>query len=198
MQGKIKEFCTAGDLDRQDRIRCSSILFIVALVPSYSSYLIKLANLERQRASGMGDTQREQQLHEFLRPLVQEWQSHELTTALGSFRGFCDLLGLNGLSRYIVSRNLHQISDWPAHPLDEEGKTLQNQIQTSLEVRIYGPVPTCYTKIWQNLPLHPTKTLMSVSIEKVQYGSRAHKIACDLWSSVPPIILPNLLHFIRY
>ena len=139
MQSKIEDFCTACDLDRQDRIRCSSVLFIVALVTPCNAILFWLANLERQRASGIDNMQREQQMRTFLRPLLQQWQSQELSSALCSFRGFCDLLGLDNLSGYIVSRNLHQISDWPAHPLDEEGKALQARIQSALEVRPYCP-----------------------------------------------------------
>ena len=115
------------------------------------------ANLERQRATGIDDAQREQQLHGFVQPLIQEWQSPELSTALNSFSGFCDLLGLNGLSQYFESRNLHQVSDWPGYPLDEEGKVLQAQIQNALEVRPYHLVLSSCTKVGEETSPTPDK-----------------------------------------
>ena len=115
------------------------------------------ANLERQRATGIDDTQREQQLHGFVQPLVQEWQSSELSTALNSFSGFCGLLGLNDLSQYFESRNLHQVSDWPGYPLDEEGKALQAQIQNALEVRLCYLVLSRCTKIGKETSPAPDK-----------------------------------------
>ncbi len=49
----------------------------------------------------------------------------------------------------------------------------------------------------QNLPLRAAKTFLSVSVEKLDVGSRAYNMACELWQKKIPLILPNLLLFIR-
>jgi len=64
--------------------------------------------------------------------------------------------------------------------LDEDGRTLQTRMQNALE----------------RLPLRATKTLLSVSTEKVEPGSRTFDMACNLWRRSIPQILPNLLRFI--
>ena len=50
---------------------------------------------------------------------------------------------------------------------------------------------------WQRLPLRPTKSLLSVSLERLELGSRPYHMACDLWNKNLSYVLPNLLHFIR-
>ena len=70
----------------------------------------------------------------FVQPTVHEWRDDRLANSLSSFRGFFDLLGLGGLEQYFINRNLHQVTDWAAYPLDEEGKALQARIKKSLEV----------------------------------------------------------------
>lgn len=70
----------------------------------------------------------------FVQPTVAQWRDDRLASSLSSFRGFCVLLGLGGLEQYFINRNLHQVTDWAAYPLDEEGKVLQARVKKSLEV----------------------------------------------------------------
>ncbi len=69
-----------------------------------------------------------------MQPMMAQWQNDNLSRSLSSFDGFCDLVGLEGIQQYVAVRGLHQIQDWSAHPLDEEGKLLQLHMQKSLEV----------------------------------------------------------------
>lgn len=53
------------------------------------------------------------------------------------------------------------------------------------------------TKFLQALPLRATKTVMSVSVERLEQGSQPYDMACRLWHKNIPLILPNVLQFIR-
>lgn len=66
--------------------------------------------------------------------MILQWQSDDLSRSLSSFDNFCELVGLGGIQHYISARGLHQIQDWPLHPLDEEGKLLQLHMQSAIEV----------------------------------------------------------------
>lgn len=66
--------------------------------------------------------------------MISQWQSDSLGRSLSSFDGFCELVGLGGIQHYISARGLHQVHDWPSHPLDEEGKLLQVHMQNAIEV----------------------------------------------------------------
>ncbi|KAL8779897.1 MAG: hypothetical protein Q9213_006719 [Squamulea squamosa] len=132
------------------------------------------------RASSVDPQPRQERLETFLQPLVAQWQDSELMQSLTSFNNFCELLGCGGIQQYVSQRALHEIPDWSAIPLDEEGKALQLHMQSSLE----------------KLPLRATKTFLSVSVEKLEPSSTAHQMAGRLWEKNIPMILPNLLHMI--
>ena len=142
----------------------------------YSSILFIITH----RATSVDPKPREARLERFLEPIIAQWQREALTNSLSSFDGFCDLLGLGGIQQYVTSRGVHQIQDWSIHPLDNDGRALQSHMQASLE----------------RLPLRATKTILSVSVEKLEPGSRPYNMACALWQRNIPLILPNLLHFI--
>ena len=147
----------------------------------------------------MDQTQREEKLDYFLNPLIEQWRTPSLRNSLSSFNGFCELLGLGSLQQYALSRGMHRTHDWSSQPLDEEGRVLQSRIQDSLEVSkgmILLP-PALQADSRQYLPLRATKTFLSVSIERLEPGSRPHSMACSLWHKNFTSILPNLLHFIR-
>lgn len=142
----------------------------------YSSVLFIITH----RATSVDSKPREARLENFLQPMMAQWQNQALTESLSSFEGFCDLLGLGGIQQYVTSRAVHQIPDWSTHPLDDDGRALQLHMQNALE----------------RLPLKATKTILSVSVEKLEPGSRPYNMACALWQRNIPLILPNLLHFI--
>lgn len=82
----------------------------------------------------MDDKLRETRLDSFLQPTIGEWRSTELSNALSSFGGFCDVIGLSHIQRYFIKRAVHNIQNWPAHLLDDEGLSLRAQMQDAFEV----------------------------------------------------------------
>ena len=92
------------------------------------------AKYYRHRAQAVDQKQREEKLDCFLNPLIAQWHTPSLSDSLSSFNGFCELLGLESLQQYALSRGMHRTHDWSSHPLDEEGRVLQSRIQNSLEV----------------------------------------------------------------
>ena len=77
---------------------------------------------------------RETRLNGFLQPTIGDWQSSELSNALSSFNGFCDLIGMANVQQYFTTRAVHNIQNWSAHPLDDLGMSLRSQMQDALEV----------------------------------------------------------------
>ncbi|KAL9602933.1 MAG: hypothetical protein Q9219_001458 [cf. Caloplaca sp. 3 TL-2023] len=149
--------------DEYVRSRYYSVLFIIT-----------------HRAESFDPGPRQERLEAFLKPLVAQWQSDELTKSLSSFNSFCELLGCGGIQRYVSQRALHRIPDWSLHALDDEGKALQAEMQHALE----------------RLPLRATKAFLSASVEKLEQTSPPYGMACRIWEKDIPLILPNLLRSI--
>ncbi|KAL8893153.1 MAG: hypothetical protein Q9215_000159 [Flavoplaca cf. flavocitrina] len=164
VEHKVSRVSHAVTRDNGVRNRYHSVLFIIT-----------------HRATSVNPQPRQERLEAFLQPLVAQWQSSELTESLSSFNMFCELLGCGGIQQYVSKRALHEMSDWSATPLDDEGKALQMHMQHALE----------------KLPLRATKAFLSVSVEKLEPNSTAHELAGRLWEKMIPMILPNLLHMIR-
>jgi len=142
----------------------------------YSSVLFIVVH----RAPSVELQLREARLDQFLQPLIDQWQNPRLSQSLSSSADFNQLLGLSNLQPYLASRAVHRIPDWSSHALDDEGKILQGQMQSALD----------------ELPLRATKSIMSVSVERLEESSQPFKMACRLWHKNLPLILPNLLQFI--
>ncbi len=142
----------------------------------YSSVLFIIMH----RATSVGSRIRQTRLDEFLQPLINQWQNPALDQSLSSFPEFSRMLGLESLQQYLASRAVHQIQDWSSHRLDDEGIILQKQMQSALDA----------------LPLRATKTILSVSVERLEETSEAFSMACEVWQKNIPVILPNLLRFI--
>lgn len=143
----------------------------------YSSILFIITH----RATSIDPGPRQYRMEQFVQPLVSQWQSDDLSHSLSSFDSFCQVLGMGGIQQYASSRAIHRIQDWPSQPLDDEGRVLQQNMQKALEM----------------LPLRATKTILSVSTEKLEPNSRTYTMACELWRKQIPSILPNLLQLIR-
>lgn len=142
----------------------------------YSSVLFIIMH----RATSVESRIRQTRLDEFLQPLINQWQNPALDQSLSSFPEFSRMLGLESLQQYLASRAVHQIQDWSSHRLDDEGIILQKQMQSALDA----------------LPLRATKTILSVSVERLEETSEAFSMACEVWQKNIPVILPNLLRFI--
>ena len=142
----------------------------------YSSVLFIIVH----RALSVESQLRQARLDHFVRPLIDQWQNPVLGQSLSSLADFIQLIGLSNLQPYLASRAVHKITDWSSHALDHEGKALQNQMQSALDA----------------LPLRATKSIMSVSVERLEESSQPFGIACKLWHKNIPMILPTLLQFI--
>jgi exportin-5 len=77
----------------------------------------------------------------FIEPVKNEWKNESLKQALGSYNGFCELLGLDKVQRYLIQRRVHEIADWGSAELDAEGLALQAELeQRQLVSRL---IPAC-------------------------------------------------------
>ena len=86
-------------------------------------------NLDSHRATRIDQETRVRRLAEFVEPVKTQWKEVPLQQSLGSFEGFCQLVGLDKAQRYIAQRRVHQVGDWGAVPLDAEGLALQAELE---------------------------------------------------------------------
>lgn len=98
------------------------------------------AESSRHRATSVDSMPREARLDQFLQPMVDQWQERRLSSSLSSFDNFSRLLGLESLQQYLFSRAVHKLPNWSAHPLDQQGKALQIQMQNALDVSLHSPL----------------------------------------------------------
>ena len=91
----------------------------------------------RHRSTTINPALREQRLQSFITPIAQSWQDPNLIKSLETFQGFCDLAGVGRVQQYLVSRQVHKIQDWSAYQLDDEGKSIQAEMNDKLQVRLH-------------------------------------------------------------
>ncbi|PGH29705.1 exportin-5 [[Emmonsia] crescens] len=135
-----------------------------------------------QRAPQVDPVLRQSRLQLFIEPIRQSWSSEEFKRISTSFEGFCQILGLEQIWPYLQRVQAQKVEDWSTIPLDEEGKKIQAHM----------------TSKFQQLPLRMTKTMLSVSTEKLQVTDPAYSIACELWRDSMPLILPTLLQLLSH
>ncbi|RAL64721.1 hypothetical protein DID88_001752 [Monilinia fructigena] len=110
------------------------------------------------------------------------WQDSEMNSAIQGFSGFCNLLGLNRVKDFLVTRRVHEIQDWSAYQLDSEAQSIQKDMEERLKA----------------LPLRTTKSFLGCSTEKMRKDDPAYQVSCDLWRDALPFILPNLLKYLSH
>lgn len=79
-------------------------------------------------------------LEEYIMPIKQAWSEPTLTSALQTFQGFCNVIGLDSVQEYLISRQVHTIPDFSAHPLDPEGQALQAALNERFKACIILPL----------------------------------------------------------
>ena len=163
VERKIMALSQDATADEQTTARYKSVLFVIM-----------------HRATNVTLEIREERLHQYLTPIIARWQDERLFYLLSSFHGFSELLQLENVQGYLMSREVQQIVDWSSQPLDEEGKLLQSRMQTAVDA----------------LPLRATKHMLAASVEKLEPSTPAFDIACRLWQQHMSSILPPLLEFI--
>jgi len=131
-----------------------------------------------QRTSRLSSQNRLPKLDEMLQPVVQAWQDPKIHESLQSFESFCKQLHLDLFPRVFLDHNAAASRrDWSLVPLKPREIEIRNVISDNIQL----------------LPLQGTRSLLSVSTERLRPGSSAHRAAQALWKDVIPIILPKIL-----
>ena len=108
-------------------------------------------------------------------------------------------MGLDKAQKYLAQRQIHQVNDWGAAELDADGLTLQNELEQRQTVRLFpSPGHRVLSRVLsQMLPLRLTKSFLTYSVEKLEKNSPPYMVSCTLWQDGFPLILPELLKFLR-
>ncbi|KAF7912211.1 uncharacterized protein EAF01_001232 [Botrytis porri] len=165
LQAKVDEIISTRNLDKKRQT-------------SYQTFLFTIIH----RNSKIDPEIRLQKLQGFLTPVQASWQDSEMNHAVEGFSGFCDLLGLNRVRDFLVTRRVHEIQDWSTYQLDSEAQSIQKDMEERLKA----------------LPLRTTKSFLGCSTEKLEKEDPAYKVSCALWRDALPIILPTLLRYLSH
>ncbi|KAF7876418.1 hypothetical protein EAF04_001510 [Stromatinia cepivora] len=165
LEAKVNEIISTRNLDKKRQT-------------SYQTFLFTIIH----RNSKIDPEIRLQKLKGFLTPVQTSWQDPEMNKAIEGFTGFCNLLSLNRVRDFLVTRRVHEIQDWSAYQLDSEAQSIQKDMEERLKA----------------LPLRTTKSYLGCSTEKLDKEDPAYKVSCTLWRNALPIILPNLLKYLSH
>ncbi|CRK46712.1 hypothetical protein BN1723_007221 [Verticillium longisporum] len=146
---------------------------------AYQTFLFIIVH----RASNIDPQVQMQRLEGFIEPIKAQWQNPELKQALSSYSGFCELMALDKAKAYLRNHGAHTVSDWGACELDAEGLALQAELEDRQKM----------------LPLRPTKSFLSYSVEKLEKSSQPFQASYRLWNNEAfQAILPDLLQFLSH
>ncbi|KAK1658876.1 hypothetical protein BDP55DRAFT_374013 [Colletotrichum godetiae] len=145
---------------------------------AYQSFLFIIIH----RASNIDPSKQVERLQQFIKPVTSSWQNQELKNALSSYSGFCELMALDKAKRYLMSHRVHEVKEWGSCELDAEGLALQAELEERQKM----------------LPLRPTKSFLSFSVEKLEKTSTPFQVSYQLWNDSFPLILPDLLQFLSH
>ncbi|KAI3339352.1 armadillo-type protein [Ustulina deusta] len=160
---KVNEMVASGTLDEKRQITYQTFLFTII-----------------HRSRRLDQTTKVQKLQGFLDPIRAQWQDARLKQSLSSHTSFFELMGLDKAQGYIIHKRMHEVQDWGSVELDEEGKTLQIELEARQT----------------SIPLRLTKSFLSCSVDKVEKGQGPFQVSSVLWQDYLPIILPELLNFL--
>lgn len=90
-------------------------------------------------------------------------------------------MALDKAQSYLARKQMQNIADWGSVALDAEGQALQAELEERQTV----------------LPLRPTKSFLTCSVDKVDKETDPYRVSCALWQDGFPIILPELLNFLK-
>ncbi|KAL2024810.1 hypothetical protein VTK56DRAFT_5631 [Thermocarpiscus australiensis] len=165
LEAKVQEMVASGTLDEKRQIAYQTFLFIII-----------------HRATNIDPSTRLSRLAAFIEPVKTQWKDESLKQALGSYDGFCQLLGLDKAQKYLAQHRVHEIPDWGSADLDAEGLALQAELEQRQSL----------------LPLRLTKSFLTYSVERVEKSSPPYMVSCTLWQDGFQLILPELLKFLSY
>ncbi|KAL7620026.1 karyopherin [Parahypoxylon ruwenzoriense] len=145
---------------------------------TYQTFLFTIVH----RSTRLDQSTKAQKLRGFIDPVVSQWRDERLKQSLSSYAGFCELMALDKAQNYLARKQMQNISDWGSVELDAEGQALQAELEERQTV----------------LPLRPTKSFLTCSVDKIDKGTDAYQVSCALWQDGFPTILPELLNFLNY
>lgn len=147
-----------------------------------SACLIASLFLIVQRASGIEHSVRRERLSAFLEPILIGWRNPEVQHCLSSFEEYTRMQLLDQVGPYMVSIHAAQLQDWSKVTLDAPGNQLRKEMLTRSTI----------------LPLRLSRTLLSVSTEKLPTSREAQDLLQDLWSPILPVLVQAVLQLVSY
>ncbi|KAI0012382.1 ARM repeat-containing protein [Xylariaceae sp. FL0662B] len=145
---------------------------------TYQTFLFTIIH----RTSRLDQATKVQRLQGFIDPVTSQWQDGRLKQSLSSYAGFCELMALDKAQSYLAKKRMQDIPDWGSVDLDAEGQALQAELEERQTV----------------LPLRPTKSFLTCSVDKIDKNTPQYQVSCVLWQTGFPAILPELLNFMNY
>ncbi|KAI1135441.1 ARM repeat-containing protein [Hypoxylon sp. FL0543] len=145
---------------------------------TYQTFLFTIVH----RSTRLDQATKAQKLRGFIDPIVAQWQNDGLKQGLSSYAGFCELMALDKAQNYLARKQMQNISDWGSIELDAEGQALQAELEERQTV----------------LPLRPTKSFLTCSVDKLERDTDPYQVSCALWQDGFPVILPELLKFLNH
>ena len=134
------------------------------------------------RAPMIDEEERLSRIKSMMEVVLEPWRDPSFTNAATSFEGFCRLLNLQDLPDYFLSRKAQTLEDWSSVKLDQQGFDMRATITDRLE----------------SLPLHMTRSILTVSTDKVRTGSKEFQVSAEVWDPCIPVILPTLLPLLTF
>jgi exportin-5 len=165
LEARVNTLMSAEGSDERTKWGIQSFLFIIV-----------------HRASAVDSQARLARLEQIIQPAVETWQDPQLTEALSTFSGFCNVVGLGGLPEYLTAQRYASVQDWSNQPLDQEGKVRQTDVQMKV----------------MRLPLNATKNLLAATTEKLKESSREYQIGSQVWGQAMQAMLSNVLQMTRH
>ncbi|KAG9685480.1 nuclear import and export protein Msn5, partial [Aureobasidium melanogenum] len=165
LEARVNALMSSEGADERTRWGLQAFLFIVV-----------------HRASAVDSQARLARLQQIIQPVVETWQDPQLTEALSTFSGFCNVVGLEGLPEYLTAQGYASVQDWPSQPLDQQGKARQTDVQMKV----------------MRLPLNATKNLLAATTEKLKESSREYQIGAQVWGPAIQAMLSNVLQMTRH
>jgi exportin-5 len=121
-------------------------------------------------------------LRQFVDESNTSWLNPEFDTACKDFTSFFSRLGLDQLAEYLYTHNFHKLDNWTEHMLDEQGRTLQDNFQYSID----------------NIPHRATRMLLMATFDKLRENDPNTELVQKLWGDAMPAFLQNLMQSIRH
>ncbi|TQV98289.1 hypothetical protein V2A60_007956 [Cordyceps javanica] len=165
IETRVNEMLSSGTLDDKRSLAYRSFLFLII-----------------HRAQRVDLQTKINKLSEFIGPVLAQWQTESLKSAVASYPGFCEQLALNKAQDYLARKQADKIQDWGSHELDAEGLSLQNEMEECIKV----------------LPLRGTKSFLAFSVERLDKSSPAFQASYALWQDGFSSLLADLLQLLSF